>query len=130
MRSKKGIISVGEPWNFTSPDGENIIKGHIIKMVSSTCLIFKANYVLDFRDSSGEIFVLLPRYANENFNDIKGSNRYVPINALLLTTGDESEMTEDQLEVEGKFVIIGDIRIDSFVSNLREAWRELRSKIK
>ena len=31
MQAKKHFISVGEPWNFESPDGQNIINGTILK---------------------------------------------------------------------------------------------------
>ena len=29
MKEEKYFISVGEPWDFESPDGQNIIRGNI-----------------------------------------------------------------------------------------------------
>ena len=38
MEQEEYCISVGEPWDFESQYGENIIRGHIISMKSDRCI--------------------------------------------------------------------------------------------
>jgi hypothetical protein len=110
MEQKKYFISVGEPWDFNSPDGENIINGIIIKILSATCIIFKANYILDFDGALGNFFILYPRHAESNFNDLKGGTGYVIINGNLLLEEYNENMDENYLKEQSKFVFIGSIR--------------------
>lgn len=110
MQQKQYFLSVGEPWNFDSLDGQNIINGRIVKILSATCLIFKANYILDFKGVAGNFFVLYPRHAESNFDDLKNGEGYVTINGNVLTEEYNENMDEDYLKVNSKFVIIGSIR--------------------
>lgn len=110
MEQNKYFISVGEPWDFNSPDGENIINGIIIKILSATCLIFKANYLLDFGGVSGNIFVLYPRYAESNFIELKNGVEYVAINGNLLVEDFNENENEEILKEKSKFVLAGTIR--------------------
>lgn len=110
MQEKKYFISVGEPWDFDSPDGQNIINGRIIKVLSSTCLIFKANYILDFKGVIGDVFIVYPRYSENDFNDLKNGNNYVVINGNILSDEYNENMDEGYLKQNSKFVIIGSIR--------------------
>ncbi|MFT3751289.1 MAG: hypothetical protein QM768_23460 [Agriterribacter sp.] len=107
---KKYFISVGEPWDFDSPDGQNIINGIIIKILSATCLIFKANYILDFNGISSNLFVLYPRHAESDFDDLKNGIDYVTVNGNILPMEYNENMNEDSLKENSKFVIIGSIR--------------------
>lgn len=107
---KKYFISVGEPWDFNSPDGQNIINGIIIKVLSATCLIFKANYILDFNGIASNLFVLYPRHAESDFDDLKNGIDYVTINGNILPMEYNESMNEDFLKENSKFVIIGSIR--------------------
>ncbi len=43
MQPEKYFLSVGEPWNFESQDGQNIITGKILIVKSNECLVFKSN---------------------------------------------------------------------------------------
>lgn len=110
MKQKKYFISVGEPWDFDSPDGQNIINGIIIKILSATCLIFKANYVLDFKGVTGNFFVLYPRHSENDFDDLKNGKDYVTVNGNILTKEYNESMDENCLKEHSKFVIIGSIR--------------------
>lgn len=107
---KKYFISVGEPWDFESPDGQNIINGIIIKILSVTCLVFKANYVLAINGISSNLFVLYPRHAESDFDDLKNGVDYVTINGSILPREYNENMDEDFLKENSKFVIIGSIR--------------------
>ncbi len=110
MEQKKYFISVGEPWDFNSPDGENIINGIIIKIISATCLIFKANYLLDFGGVLGNIFILYPRYTEDNFIELKNGVEYVAINGNLLVGDFDENENEEVLKEKSKFVLAGTIR--------------------
>lgn len=41
MTKERYFISVGEPWDFISPDGQNIVRGNIISVKSNQLLVFK-----------------------------------------------------------------------------------------
>jgi hypothetical protein len=110
MQQKKYFISVGEPWDFDSPDGQNIINGIIVRILSATCLIFKANYILNFKGVTGSFFVLYPRHAESDFDDLKNGNDYVTVNGNILPEEYNENMGEDYLKANSKFVIIGSIR--------------------
>lgn len=110
MEHRKYLISVGEPWDFNSPDGQNIINGVIFKILSDTCLIFKANYTLNLKEVSGKLLILYPRYAESNFSNLQNGDGYVPINGNILLKEYNESMNEDFLKDNSKFVIIGSIR--------------------
>jgi hypothetical protein len=103
-------ISVGEPWDLTTPDGENIIKGIILRIVSSTCLLFKANYPISVGDVTGDILVLSSRYSENTFKDFGKDLGLININAgLLLNISDRDSLSEQELKTNSKFVIVGSI---------------------
>lgn len=110
MKTKKYYISVGEPWDFNSPDGQNIINGIIVKILSATCLIFKANYVLDFKGHFGDIFILYPRHSESDFDNLKNETNYITINGNLLIGDFNESMSEKELKEKSEFVLIGSIR--------------------
>jgi len=110
MGQNEYFISVGEPWDFNSPDGQNIINGVIVKILSATCLVFKANYILDFDGTLGNFFVLYPRHAESNFNKLKDGMGYVTINGNILLEKYDENMNENYLKEQSKFVTVGSIR--------------------
>lgn len=112
MEYKKSYITVGEPWDFESPSGQNIIDGAIIKTVSATCLVFKANYNLEFGEVSGQILILYPRYADSNFNDLKTGSNYITINGNLFHGECNPNTDEQTLMSNSKLAIIGGIKIE------------------
>lgn len=103
-------LSIGEPWDFKSPDGENIIKGEIIKFIDSNCIIFKANYALQIDDTVGDVIILTTRYANENFDGLEKESHRVTVNGALLSEFDE-DMGIEELKLKSKFFIIGGLNI-------------------
>lgn len=109
MQQKRYFISVGEPWDFDSPDGQNIINGIIVRILSATCLIFKANYILEFKGVTGNYFVLYPRHSESDFDDLRAGNDYVTINGYILPQEYSENMNEDYLKDKSKFVLIGSI---------------------
>ena len=110
MNTNKCYISVSEPWDFNSPDGENIIKGVILKIISTTCLVFRANYLLDFDGVKGDKFILSPRYLGSNFYDLDNGLKLVTVNGALLMKEYDDSLDEEKLKDNSKFVIIGSIR--------------------
>lgn len=109
MKDKKYFLSVGEPWDFESPDGQNIINGLIIRIISATCLIFKSNYVFNLKGVSSNLFVLYPRYPESDFNNLKKSAAYITINGNILPEEYNENKDENYLKENSKFVIIGGI---------------------
>lgn len=61
MNKEKYTISVGEPWDFESQDGQNLIKGNILSKKSNECLVFNCNYDLEFEGIKGNILILRTR---------------------------------------------------------------------
>ena len=108
MKNEKYYISVSEPWDFESQDGQNIIRGNILKIKSSQCIIFKCNYDLKFDNLKGNILVLFPRHYGYNFANF--SNEIIAFNGGLLLIEYNEGLTEKELEENSKFVIIGSIR--------------------
>ena len=113
MKEEKFVISVGEPWNFESIDGQNIIKGSVIEILNDKCLIFKANNCLEFNQAIGNVLILSPRSKDENFNNL--SNKSVTINGGLLLLDYNKDLLESELKNNSKFVIIGSISREGFI---------------
>jgi hypothetical protein len=65
MSNKTIIVSVDEPWNFEGPDGKNVIKGKIVKIINNKILIFKANKEQTFDEGKGIFFVFFARHKGE-----------------------------------------------------------------
>jgi hypothetical protein len=108
MKKEKYFISVGEPWDFESPDGKNIIKGSIINSLSSNCLVFKADHDLKFGELSGTILILTPRHQDNNFSDLR--DKLIVVNGSLLLKEYNQELSEQELKDNSKFEIVGSIR--------------------
>jgi hypothetical protein len=106
MKNTKYYISVGEPWDFESLDGQNIIKGKILSSKGDNCLIFKSKHLLNFGDINGDILILSPRCIDKNFKNIEDR---VDINGGLLLEEFNDNLTEKELKDKSKFVIIGSI---------------------
>jgi hypothetical protein len=100
-------ISVGEPWDFTGPDGENIVMGSILRIVNEKCCIFKAANPVSIDGITSEILVLVPRYKNEFFNDFFKGGKSITINASLLKIVYSEEIDEQTLIMNSDFSIIG-----------------------
>lgn len=108
MKQEKYFISVGEPWDFESLDGQNVIKGNILKIKSNQCLIFKSNHFLKFGENSGDTLILTPRHKGNDFSEL--TNDFVVVNGSLLLKAYNEELSEDELKQNMKFEIIGSIR--------------------
>jgi len=108
MQHKTYSISIGEPWDFTSPDGDNIINCLIIRVLSSKCLLFRANYTLDFDGVSGDILILSPRFNDGNFENIVTEE--IDVNGGLFLGDYEKKIEESKLKENSKFVLIGSLK--------------------
>jgi len=106
MGSVNYYISVGEPWDFTGPDGENIIKGKLLKVLSKDCIIFQSNYEIEIDGVKGDNFVLQSRYNDSNFNTINKEGSWT-VGVGILLTNTFNEMNCKELEKNSKYVIIG-----------------------
>jgi len=106
------IISVSEPWDFESPDGQNIIKGKL-NIISEKSAIFKANYEIELEQIKSNILIIRPRYENESFKQLKKDN-ILPINAGILNSNDIKDISKNEITSQSVFVIVGTLkRIDS-----------------
>lgn len=108
MKHEKYFISVGEPWDFESEDGQNIIRGSIVSIKSNQCLVFKTNHNLQFGELKGGILILSPRHKDNDFSDLQ--NELVVVNGGLLLNEYNTELCEKELLENAKFEIIGSIR--------------------
>ena len=104
------IISVGEPWDYMGPDGHNVIKGSVIKIVDSKCVVFKANHIHTFNKDSGNVFVLFPRYQNEVFDRLFINNEIFPVNGCLVLRDYNEYLTNKDYQDNSVFVLIGSLR--------------------
>jgi hypothetical protein len=108
MEQIKYVISVAEPWDFESPDGQNVIKGTILSKKSNQCLIFKSNHYLQFNDIKGNILILTPRYYGCDFSNFQ--NDTIAFNGSILLREYDEQLSENSLQENAKFVIIGAIK--------------------
>lgn len=108
MKQEKYFISVGEPWDFESPDGQNIVRGNILSIKSNQCLVFKANHYLKFDSNESDILILSPRHQGNDFSDLP--NKLVVVNGSLLFKDYDEALGEKELQENARFVIIGSIR--------------------
>jgi len=112
MSKNNYYISVGEPWDFNSPDGENIIRGIILKIISATCLVFRTNYHLDFEGVKGDKLILSPRHVENNFYELDKGSSLITVNGGLLFKDYDDNLSEEELRNNSKFAIIGSIQKD------------------
>ena len=105
-KKKTYQISVGEPWDYEGPDGPNIIKGAILKVVGSNCIVFKCESRLQFGTYAGGIMILTPRYEGDDFAAL---DRLVNVNGALLLIEYHDALSEVELKQNAKFVIIGSL---------------------
>ena len=108
MEQEEYCISVGEPWNFESQDGQNVIKGYIVNMKSDSCIVFKSNHYLKFDDVTGNILILTPRYKESDFSNL--TRGAVGVNGGIFLGKYDEKLCENELEQHIKFEIIGSIR--------------------
>lgn len=105
MINDKYIISVSEPWDFKSPDGENVIKGEVINKKDDYFIVFKSDYYLEFNGVKSNILILKPRCYN--FSTL--GDKIITINVGLLYQQYNEFLSQKELEDKLKFVIIGSI---------------------
>lgn len=111
MKEVEYCISVGEPWDFSGPDGQNIIKGTILKKINSNLLIFKSTFLQILPNNlEGNIFLLTPRYQNDEFSNSLKKLSYITVNVALLRVEYSDKLTEQELKENSSFVIIGSIK--------------------
>lgn len=101
------IISVGEPWDFDGPDGENRIIGKIVSIVDNKCIIFESSHMLDFKGKSGRFLVLFPRCIDGNFNNIRSER--IPVDGGLLLSEFKEGLNAEELENNSMYVLIGSV---------------------
>ena len=85
MEQEEYCISVGEPWNFESQDGQNVIKGYIVN-----------------------ILILTTRYKESYFSNL--TREAVGVNGGIFLRKYDEKLCENELEQNIKFEIIGSIR--------------------
>lgn len=101
-------IIVSEPWDFKSPNGDNIITGTIAEVLSSTLVIFKSDYLLNFDGNTGHLLILKPRYEKQILS--QENNYEGTVGGGLLLIEDYDGKDEKYLEANSKYVIIGSLK--------------------
>ena len=109
MKDTKCTISVGEPWNFSCIDGNNIIFGNIINMKSNECCVVKTKPIHYDNNIVSDILILFPRTKGYDFKNIDSERIYVNGGAFIGEYSDS--LSIDDLEAHSTFVIIGSISI-------------------
>ncbi|ASV12353.1 hypothetical protein [Leptospira santarosai] len=108
MENKSYYISVDEPWNFEGPDGKNIIKGEILKIIDRDCVLFKTNHILNIDNKEGNILVLISRHSGSGYHfDTLEINGFWTFGGGILLTQDYENMDRKELEKNSKYIIIG-----------------------
>jgi hypothetical protein len=102
MKEAKYKIIISEPWDFEGPAGLNLIVGIIVRVLSSTCVIFKSDHLLRIGENEGQVFLLKARYEGQNLEDLKGT-----VGGALILTNNYEEQDEKKLEENSEYVIIG-----------------------
>ena len=110
MGQNKCFIKVSDPWNFESPDGENIIKGSILSQRSVQCIVFRSNYCMQFDGVKGFVLILIPRHCGHDFSKLH--DEIIAFNGSILFREYSEQLSENELRKDSKFVIIGSLRIE------------------
>jgi hypothetical protein len=103
-------INVSEPWDYVSKDNTNLIQGQIIEVLSPYHIIFKSQDELSFKNHTGNILVLKPRYKDQLFT-IENNYQGTVCGGLLLAS-DYNKIIEEHLEENCIYVLIGGLLID------------------
>lgn len=99
-------ITIGDPWDFKGPDGQNLIRGIILKR-EDKFIIFKSNNKIMFEEGKGDIFVLSLRHINTDFSNLKNG---VSVNGGLILSDHIDNLSAEEIKRNSKFVFIGSIR--------------------
>jgi hypothetical protein len=102
MKEKKYFILVSVPWDFESPDGQNIIKGNILSIKNNHCIVFKSNHFLQFSGIKGNVLILTPRYSGDNFSNF--ADEIIVFNGGILLKEYNEQLKENELLENRKFV--------------------------
>jgi len=102
-------IGVGNPWDFTGPDGDNLIIGKLIKIVTPDCAIFQSNHSISVGGVTGNLFFLSSRYQNYDIYSSFAEINLWTCGVGIYTGSDDTylNMHRQQLEENSKYVIIG-----------------------
>lgn len=60
MCVQKYFVSVSEPWDYESANGQDIIKGRILDKKSNDCIVFESDDFTQFDDIKSNILILTP----------------------------------------------------------------------
>lgn len=97
-------LSVGEPWDFVGPDGENLIIGEVVQFRSPFLVIFKSNSILSIDGIVGRILLLDSRHKRPILKNEAGYLGVV--NGWITAIEDYLDKEEEFLIEHSKFVII------------------------
>ncbi len=112
-------ITIAEPWDFESPDGQNVIKGKIVKTIDAKSVVFETIYMLEFKGEKGNIFILSTRQMGCNFYHFK-KDGYLSVNIGLFLGTNINDKTLEELESESLFVMIGGLEANWWVRLLHQ----------
>ncbi|WP_420209288.1 hypothetical protein [Candidatus Electronema sp. JC] len=113
--NKNVLISIGEPWDFVSNAGENILTGYIDLVSGENGTEWLRCNISPF-SSKGNIItnvVAVKRYADQNFNSLLVSER-ITSNLLYEPTGrilDSDQIAEVLQEQTGMNFLVGSVQL-------------------
>jgi hypothetical protein len=109
-------LIVGEPWDFSGPDGENRVElaylgrveGSSEKNWDSEYLLFQVLHPFEFSGNSVQQIVAAPRYVGDSLSKIRVFGGIVAVARVIDSTGLQARNKFGPSEVE--YIIIGKLK--------------------
>ena len=103
------IVSVGEPWNFRSSDGDNVIFGRLMKILPDSAWLVESSSTVSVDARRGHMMLIRPRYVGESLGTVNG-DQGIAVNVALFD--DDTENVHEQASgKQPQFVIVGSVRL-------------------
>jgi hypothetical protein len=103
------VFSIGEPWNFRSADGDNVIHGRLVEIRTDGSWLVESDGVLCVDGVSGREMLVRPRYTGESLlNPLDETG--VNVNVALFAQADELA-TDAGRCASPHFVLVGSVRL-------------------
>jgi len=101
------VIIVSEPWDYHSPEGDNLIKGNVLKRFNRSTLLFEAEGRFTHKETAGTHFLISTRFNEDEF----GKEPFdAVVNVELLQHAPSGKERLEELRKISEFVIIGRLK--------------------
>jgi hypothetical protein len=110
------VLMVGEPWDFKSPDGENVVNAQITEVGTKKgefCIAAESQYEVDVPDlnARGRRFLMSTRYEGDRIADI-AKGRDVTVGVAIVPPG-----KSDHAAI---YAMIGSVFLKDYESKFRK----------